>query len=58
MPIYTKIIVSPIFEIEKVTDDMMKLNKKALLVIKTEDEIGSLKRKINSLAKLFYQLNI
>lgn len=47
--IYTKIIVSPIFEIEKVTDDMMKLNKKALLVIKTEDEIGSLKRKINTL---------
>ena len=38
--IYTKIIVSPIFEIEKVTDDMMKLNKKALLIIKTEDEIG------------------
>ena len=47
--IYTKIIVSPIFEIEKVTDDMMKLNKKALLIIKTEDEIGSLKRKINTL---------
>ena len=46
---YTKIIVSPIVEITKVTNNMMKLEKDALLKVKSYDEIGSLKNQINTL---------
>ena len=46
---YTKIIISPIFEITKVTDNMMKLDRNALLKVNTEDEIGHLKGQINIL---------
>ena len=46
---YTKIIVSPIVEITKVTNKMMKLEKDALLKVKSYDEIGSLKNQINTL---------
>ena len=46
---YTKIIVSPIVEITKVTNNMMKLAKDALLKVKSYDEIGSLKNQINTL---------
>ena len=46
---YTKIIVSPIVEITKVTNNMMKLEKDVLLKVKSYDEIGSLKNQINTL---------
>lgn len=46
---YTKMIVSPIVEITKVTNNMMKLEKDALLKVKSYDEIGSLKNQINTL---------
>lgn len=46
---YTKIIVSPIVEITKVTNNMMKLEKDALLKVKSYNEIGSLKNQINTL---------
>lgn len=46
---YTKIIISPIFEITKVTDNMMKLDRNALLKVNAEDEIGHLKGQINIL---------
>ena len=47
--IYTKIIESPKEEIKKVTNNMMKLEKDALLKVKSYDEIGSLKNQINTL---------
>lgn len=46
---YTKLIVSPIVNITKVTNQMMNLDKDALLKVTSYDEIGSLKNQINTL---------
>lgn len=47
--VYTRIIISPIIEIKKVTNEMMNLNRKAQLEIKSQDEIADLKIQVNSL---------
>ena len=47
--IYTKIIIKPIFEITKITDKMINLEKDARLDIRTKDEIGNLNEQINTL---------
>lgn len=46
---YTKIVVSPIVDITKMTNHMMNLEKGALLKVTSYDEIGSLKNQINTL---------
>lgn len=47
--VYAKFIKNNIEEIKSVTDDMMLLDKNALLAVTSNDEIGDLKRQINEL---------
>lgn len=47
--IYTKIILSPIYEIKKVTNKMIKLDKNIRLNVNGNDEINELKNQINIL---------